>query len=97
MAQRLSAEEINQRLKPLPDWSLVGDRIEKRFTFAAFMEAIGFVNRVAQRAEEADHHPEITINYRKVLIQLSTHSAGGLTSKDFELARTIDAAAETPG
>ncbi len=54
------------------------------------MDAIGFVNRIAQAAEKAGHHPDITINYNVVSIALSTHSEGGVTEKDFELAKEID-------
>ena len=64
--------------------------ITKLYKFPDFKEAMGFVNRVADLAEEADHHPDILIRYNKVTLTLSTHSAGGLTEKDSQLARKID-------
>jgi len=90
MAPKLSDAEIGQNLKELTGWQLTGNAIKKQYAFDSFMSAIRFVNRTAERAEAADHHPDITINYRKVTMVLSTHSAGGLTQKDFALARQID-------
>ena len=90
----LSKAEIHERLKTMPGWSHSGKAIHRKFTFKSFMPGIGFVNRIAQAAENAQHHPDITINYSVVTISLSTHSEGGVTAKDFELARQIDAIAE---
>lgn len=90
MAGKLSTTEIQQKLKELNGWQLADDTIKKQFVFESFMPAVQFVNRVAEKAEAADHHPDITINYRKVTMVLSTHSAGGLTQKDFALANQID-------
>jgi 4a-hydroxytetrahydrobiopterin dehydratase len=90
MAEKISTSEIQQKLKELDGWRLSGNAIKKQFVFESFMPAVQFVNRVAERAEAADHHPDITINYRKVTMVLSTHSAGGLTQKDFALANQID-------
>jgi 4a-hydroxytetrahydrobiopterin dehydratase len=82
--------EIQERLKIMPEWSLAGDAIHKKFAFKSFMPAIAFVNRIAEAAEQANHHPDITINYSQVSISLSTHSEGGVTQKDFQLAGAID-------
>ncbi len=90
MATRLSPGEINEKLKAISGWQLADNAIKKQYVFESFMPAIEFVNRVAQLAEEADHHPDITINYRRVTMALSTHSAGGLTANDFDLAPKID-------
>lgn len=90
MAEKISTSEIQQKLKELDGWRLSGNAIKKQFVFESFMPAVQFVNRVAEKAEAADHHPDITINYRKVTMVLSTHSAGGLTQKDFALANQID-------
>lgn len=87
---RLSAEEIQERLKALEGWDLAGDAISKKYTWPSFLDAMKFVNRVAGLAEQADHHPDILINYRRVTLTLSTHSEGGLTIKDFDLAGRID-------
>ena len=73
-------------------WSRSGDLIEKTFEFESFRDAIVFVNRVATLADEADHHPDIDIRYDKVRLGLATHSEGGITEKDTELAEKIDRA-----
>ncbi|HET7841368.1 MAG TPA: 4a-hydroxytetrahydrobiopterin dehydratase [Terriglobia bacterium] len=91
----LSKPEIQQKLKGMRDWSHQGKSIHKRYTFKSFMPAIGFVNRIAEAAEQAGHHPDITINYNVVSIALSTHSEGGVTQKDFDLAGQIDQIAGT--
>jgi 4a-hydroxytetrahydrobiopterin dehydratase len=74
-----------------PEWTLAGDTIHRTFTFSDFVEAIGFVNQVAPLAEAANHHPDIDIRWNKVTLTLSTHSEGGLTAKDTDLASEIDA------
>ena len=96
MAEKLSTAEIQNRLKALNGWEWTNNAIKKQYVFESFMPAIRFVNRVAALAEAVDHHPDITINYRKVTMGLSTHSAGGLTQKDFALAEKIDGAADEP-
>ena len=87
---RLTKDEIQQRLKTVQGWTLEGDAIKKQFTFAGFPEAVAFVDRLAPKAQAADHHPDILINYKKVTLTYSTHSDGGLTAKDFEGAATAD-------
>jgi 4a-hydroxytetrahydrobiopterin dehydratase len=91
----LSKAEIHERLKSMPGWSHAGKSIHRKFTFKSFMLGIGFVNRIAEAAEKAQHHPDVTINYTVVTISLSTHGEGGVTGRDFELAQQIDAIAET--
>jgi len=86
----LSDEQIARELDGVPDWTRDGDAITRTAELDTFLAAVAFVNRVAEAAEEADHHPDIDIRYRKVRLELSTHSAGGLTGKDFALARRID-------
>ena len=83
----LSDAEIAAALAGLPGWAREGDMIVKTYERPSFPEAIEFVGRIAQRAEAADHHPDILIQYKHVTLTLSTHSAGGLTAMDFELAR----------
>jgi 4a-hydroxytetrahydrobiopterin dehydratase len=90
MMAKLEKDEIRQRLKTLTGWSLDGDAIRKQFTFAGFPEAVAFVDRLAPKAQAADHHPDILINYKRVTLTYSTHSAGGLTAKDFAGAATAD-------
>lgn len=86
----LNDPEIRARLDQLPGWTREGDVIRKTFTLDSFPAAIEFVRRIADRAEAADHHPDIDIRYDRVACALSTHSEGGLTVKDFDLAREID-------
>ena len=87
---KLSERDIELKLRELPEWERCGDEIRRLIVFGSFIDGIAFVNRVADAAEKADHHPDIDIRYRKVLFRLSTHSEGGLTDKDFILAREIN-------
>ncbi len=87
---KLSREEAEQRVRSLSGWAIEGDAIRKQFTFANFLEAIAFVDRLAPEAEAADHHPDILINYKRVTLTYSTHSEGGLTDKDFSGAAAAD-------
>jgi 4a-hydroxytetrahydrobiopterin dehydratase len=89
--ERLDDDEISTRLGSLPGWERRGDEIEKAFELPTFPEAIEFVRRVADRAEAANHHPDIDIRWRKVRIALTTHDAGGLTDLDFQLATETEA------
>lgn len=86
----LTDTEVRARLQGLTDWSLRSGNIERQYTFDSFVAAIAFVNRVADAAERAGHHPDITINYNRVTMALSTHSEGGITAKDFDLAHEIN-------
>jgi 4a-hydroxytetrahydrobiopterin dehydratase len=89
---QLDLEDIASALKSLEGWEFENDAIAKEWTFENFREAIAFTNTVADMANEADHHPDIAINYNHVRLTLSTHSEGGVTEKDVALARTIEAA-----
>ncbi len=89
MATRATDQERAEFMASYPDWELDGETIRRTFTFADFGEAMGFVNRVALAAEQADHHPDIDIRWNKVTLALSTHSAGALTSKDTDLAARV--------
>jgi len=86
----LSKEEIRKSLKGMPEWSLAGNAIHRKFVLKSFLAAIAFVNKIAEAAEQANHHPDITINYSLVIISLSTHSESGVTQKDFQMAQAID-------
>jgi 4a-hydroxytetrahydrobiopterin dehydratase len=86
----LSHDEVDNRLRGLAGWIRDREAIRKQYTFASFVDAIAFVNRLAPEAEAADHHPDILINYRRVTLTYSTHSEGGLTLKDFEGAAIAD-------
>ncbi len=85
----LSEDEISERLATVPAWTRDGDAIVHVETLAGFSAAMLYVGAVAYLAEAADHHPDITIQWNKVTLTLSTHSAGGLTDKDFALAGRI--------
>ena len=87
---KLTPAEIDQRMKSVNGWTREGDAIRKQFTFADFVQAIAFVNRLAPEAEKTDHHPDILINYKRVTLTYSTHSDGGLTEKDFAGAAAAD-------
>jgi 4a-hydroxytetrahydrobiopterin dehydratase len=94
MAERLSDIAIQRELGNLTGWSRRGDAITKTFQFRNFLTGIGFVSAVAKAADAADHHPDIDIRFTKVTCTLSTHSAGGITQKDLDMARKIDLAQE---
>ncbi len=87
----LSIEEVNEKIKILSGWTVNNNGIEKKFQFKDFIEAFAFMTRVAMYAEKANHHPEWSNVYNTVNIRLSTHDAGGITDKDFALAKKIDA------
>lgn len=90
MATRLSDIEVQRALSARSGWTRRGNVITRTFEFPTFLAGIAFVNRVAEAAEAMGHHPDIDIRYTKVTCSLSTHSAGGITQKDFTLAEAID-------
>jgi 4a-hydroxytetrahydrobiopterin dehydratase len=89
----LTASEVRRRMASVPGWTKSAKSIRREFVFKGFLGAIGFVRKVAVAAEARDHHPDIDIRWNKVKLTLSTHSEGGLTSKDFGLARQCSAIA----
>ncbi len=99
MAATMTDEERDAALAALPGWSLdpARDAIRRSFRFANFAEAFAFMTAVALEAERADHHPEGSTVWNRVDVRLTTHSAGGLTAKDFALAERADALAERLG
>ncbi len=90
MPAKLSDLEIQRALATLPGWSRRGESLVKSYAFVRFGDGIAFVNKVAAIADDMDHHPDIDIRYTKVTLTLSTHSAGGITSLDLDLAGTIE-------
>ena len=86
----LSDDEIHTALAGLSGWELVDGQITRQYRLAGFPEAIAFVVRLSYEAEAADHHPDLDIRYNAVRVTLSTHSEGGVTAKDLDLARAID-------
>jgi 4a-hydroxytetrahydrobiopterin dehydratase len=97
MTERLSDIAIQRELGTLAGWSRRGDAITKTYQFRNFLTGINFVSAVAKAAEAADHHPDIDIRYTKVVCTLSTHSAGGITQKDLDMARQIEKAQQDQG
>ncbi len=88
---KLTDEQIQSQLANFPKWTENGGQIVRTFQFEDFLQAIRFVNEVAEAAEAAQHHPDILIRYNKVTLTLTTHDAGGITLKDFDLARKANA------
>lgn len=91
--ERLSETLIEQAMANFPEWSQTGDAIQRTFQFPDFVASMRFVNQVATAAERVQHHPDMLIRWNKVTLTLSTHDAGGITEKDFDLARVCDEAA----
>ena len=88
---KMTQAQMAAKLPEVGDWSPVGDdALQRTYRFENFVDAMAFVNRVAELAEELQHHPDIMIRYNKVTLTLSTHDAGGVTEKDFGFARAAD-------
>ena len=87
----LTDPEIRTALSSLPGWTIAGNAIQREFKFADFMDAMAFVNRIADAAEKANHHPDITIHYNQVTLSLWSHDSGGVTKRDLKMAATINA------
>jgi 4a-hydroxytetrahydrobiopterin dehydratase len=88
--KKLTSAQIKAALPSVPEWKKKSDSIARTYQFKDFPAAIKFVNAVAKPAEKANHHPDIDIRWNKVTLVLSTHDAGGLTEKDFSLAKQFD-------
>src|SRR5262249_53504349 len=89
--EKMSEAQVNDALKATPEWSLVGEAIQRTYQFKDFVGSMKFVNAVAEAAEASQHHPDILIRYSRVTLTLPTHDAGGITGKDFDLAKRPDA------
>ncbi|MQA75438.1 MAG: 4a-hydroxytetrahydrobiopterin dehydratase [Solirubrobacterales bacterium] len=90
MAELLSQDEIEARLGELDGWSRDGEAISKTYDRGDFVGSVEFVRRIVEPAEEMGHHPDLSISWSEVAVAITTHSAGGLTANDFELASRID-------
>jgi 4a-hydroxytetrahydrobiopterin dehydratase len=90
MAGALTASEIEAVLKANPEWTLQQGKLVREWTFKDFVEAMTFVNRVAEIAEKAGHHPDIDVRYNRVRLSLVSHDAGGITDRDAAMARRIN-------
>ena len=91
MPARLSSDELSAALSGLPAWSGDADGIRRSVELPSFRDAVDAIVRIADVAEELDHHPDVDLRWRTLHLTLVTHSAGGVTAKDVELARRIDA------
>lgn len=90
MISKMSEDQVRIELEKHPEWSEFGGQIQRTFQFKDFVESIAFVNKVALHAEAVQHHPDILIRWNKVTLTVSTHDAGGITRKDFDLAEQSD-------
>ena len=88
--RKMSTKEVNERLSELSGWHVSDGRLEKEFVFQDFLEAFGFVSKVALLAERQNHHPEWSNVYNRVTVGLNTHEVGGITERDFRLATSIE-------
>jgi 4a-hydroxytetrahydrobiopterin dehydratase len=88
--EKLNDSQLNESLTNLSQWTLNGGKLVRTWTFKDFVAAMAFVNRVAEQAEAAGHHPDIDIRYNRVQLGLATHDAGGITAKDIEMAVLLD-------
>jgi 4a-hydroxytetrahydrobiopterin dehydratase len=86
----LTAKQVILHLKALPDWSKRAKTIRRTFKFEGFLKSGAFVDRIAKKAQKSNHHPDINIRFNQVTLTLSTHDEGGITEKDFSLARQCD-------
>ncbi|MDT8342475.1 MAG: 4a-hydroxytetrahydrobiopterin dehydratase [Longimicrobiales bacterium] len=93
MRRLLDDATLRRWMETHAEWARSGDTLERTFTFPSFPEAVAFVNRVAELAEEMDHHPDLDVRYDRVRVGLSTHSSGGITGMDTALAEKVAAAA----
>jgi 4a-hydroxytetrahydrobiopterin dehydratase len=96
LRELLSDIAIQRELGSLDGWSRKGSALVKTFQFRSFPDAVGFVNRVAELAERANHHPDIDIRFNRVICNLTTHDAGGITQNDLDLARAMDGVENEP-
>jgi 4a-hydroxytetrahydrobiopterin dehydratase len=87
---KMTESDVRSALDRAAQWSQTGESIQRTLKFKNFLESMAFVNAIAAQAEKVNHHPDILIRYNKVTLTLSTHDAGGLTRKDFDLAAIID-------
>lgn len=87
---KLTDAELQARLKNLPNWKIDNGMLQRRFTLPTFPAAIFFACAVAHLAEVGQHHPDLNISYDKIAVRFATHSVGGISDKDFEMAQKVD-------
>ncbi len=91
--ERLTQEDIDEKLKNLPGWSVVNEKLHKEFLFDTFNQAFGFMTRAAMEIEKMNHHPEWFNVYNRITVELTTHDAGGITENDINLAGILNSLA----
>lgn len=89
-AVKLTDDQVQESLSAVPEWAEIGGQIQRTYALKDFASAMKFVSKVAQAAETDQHHPDILIRYNKVTLTLTTHDVGGISDRDFRLARTCD-------
>ena len=94
--QTLSYDQVRQTLSELPEWALEDGKLVRYWTFPGFLQAMEFVEGIAQLAEREQHHPDIDIRYNRVKLALVSHDAGGITERDAHMARRISQAVSGP-
>jgi 4a-hydroxytetrahydrobiopterin dehydratase len=87
---KLTQDQIQKELETLSGWCLANDAISKRYDLPTYPDAVAAITRVGFEAEKDDHHPDVTMNWKRITFSLTTHDSGGLTEKDFALARKIE-------
>jgi 4a-hydroxytetrahydrobiopterin dehydratase len=93
----LTDAEVAGRMAEHPTWRVLDGRLHRELTFAGFAQAFGFMAQVALAAEKLDHHPDWSNSWNKVVVDITNHASGGLTARCFELAKAVDAAADSSG
>jgi 4a-hydroxytetrahydrobiopterin dehydratase len=88
--KRLDEDQLEENLKVVIGWSVKEEKLTKTFEFKSYLEGLVFASALGYRAEKMDHHPDMTIGYRKVTVAVNTHDVGGISHLDFELAREAD-------
>jgi len=91
--EKANKEDTQDFLKAFPEWSLLDGKLHREFVFSNFIEAFGFMTKAAILAEKSNHHPEWFNVYKKVVVDLTTHEVGGITERDFNLAKEMEACA----
>ena len=86
----LSSEEIEKSLGELPGWNYMNEALVKECTFTAYMDGISFVNRIAEKAEEQNHHPDLEIGWCRVGVTFTSHDSGGVTERDIKMAKEVE-------
>lgn len=87
---KLSYNEIQTELQVLPGWQYIENRIEKEFNFDTYMAGIDFVNRIAAKAEEQNHHPDLEVGWCRIRVTFTSHDSGGVTERDIKMAKIVD-------